>query len=252
MAHHNQLMFIAIASRHLRENWAGAKILEIGAHDVNGSIRPFFDGSDYTGVDLSEGKGVDLVSSGHELRFPDASFDLTVSCECFEHNPEWGATFTNMCRMTKPGGIVMFTCASTGRLEHGTIRTTPKSSPGTQAIGWDYYKNLKKSDFKKFNLGSIFESFAFFCNDVSKDLCFIGKKHACDGYNSELTLNLLVLTNQLVGTNSIIREDVFSFKKKVKAIFWLPIRMAEFLPDKFYQDFVIFWLRFHSFLKKLF
>ena len=252
MAHHNQLMFIAIASRHLRENWAGAKILEIGAHDINGSIRPFFDGSDYTGVDLSEGKGVDLVSSGHELRFPDASFDLTVSCECFEHNPEWGATFTNMCRMTKPGGIVMFTCASTGRLEHGTIRTTPKSSPGTQAIGWDYYKNLKKSDFSRFDLRSIFRSFAFFRNDVSKDLCFIGEKCASEGYKAGFALNLLVLTNQLVDTNSIIRADISHFKQKTKAIIWIPLRMAEFLPDRFYQDFGCFWLRFHSFLKKLF
>lgn len=112
MAHYQQLRFVEIASSHVTRSWAGLSVLEIGSHNVNGSVRPFFAGSDYTGVDLSEGKDVDVVASGHEVAFPDGSFDLAICCECFEHNPQWLQTFTNMHRMTKAGGVVIVTCAS--------------------------------------------------------------------------------------------------------------------------------------------
>ena len=151
MAHFQQLKFVETISLHMNKNqdWQGIKLLEVGAHDVNGSIRQFFVGSDYTGVDLSEGEGVDIVASGHELDLPDASFDISISCECFEHNPEWVGTFSNMHRMTQQGGVVIISCASKGRPEHGTTRTSPEASPGTQDIGWDYYKNLSQRDFDK-------------------------------------------------------------------------------------------------------
>ena len=68
-------------------DWTGLRVLEIGSADINGSIRSFFPGSDYTGVDLSAGPGVDVVASGHELALPDRDVDLAISCECFEHNP---------------------------------------------------------------------------------------------------------------------------------------------------------------------
>ena len=53
MAHAHQLAFTQVVSRHLAENYNGINILEIGSFDVNGSIRTFFDGSIYTGVDLT-------------------------------------------------------------------------------------------------------------------------------------------------------------------------------------------------------
>ena len=43
------------------------KVLEVGSYDVNGSIRGFFQNSNYTGVDMCAGPGVwtspDLVDS---------------------------------------------------------------------------------------------------------------------------------------------------------------------------------------------
>ena len=47
--------------------------------------------------------------------------------------------------MLKPGGLFTFTCASTGRPEHGTRRTSSSVSYGTVANiedMQDYYKNL--------------------------------------------------------------------------------------------------------------
>lgn len=176
MAHPQQLQFIKSFSESLSEDFSERKILEIGSFDVNGSIQQFFDKSTYVGVDLTEGPGVDIVCEGHKIADPDESYDITVSCECFEHNPHWAETFLNMWRMTKGGGIVLFTCATTGRPEHGTTRSLPKHSPGTQSLNWDYYQNLTEEDFhQKFKLDDLFDSYFFIKNTRScADLYFAG------------------------------------------------------------------------------
>lgn len=111
---------VAAANQALIQN---GRVLEVGSYDVNGSIRSMFPESEFVGVDIVAGPGVDMVSYGHELDFPDGHFDITVSGECFEHDPHWRMTFLNMARMTRPGGLVAFTCASLGRPEHGTTRS---------------------------------------------------------------------------------------------------------------------------------
>ena len=242
MAHFQQLRFVESVARHLTPSWTGLSVIEIGSHDVNGSVRPFFAGSHYVGVDLSAGVDVDLVASGHEVRLPDGSFDLAVSSECFEHNPQWLETFRNMHRMTKAGGIVLVTCASRGRLEHGTTRTTPALSPGTASIGWDYYRNLNRSDFEaQLDLNAMFECHTFLRNDVSQDLYFVGKK---SGSASALTLDIPSLTDTACATNSLVVADrPFHFNSWLGTVWEWPLRWAERLPDPQYQDFVRFWTR---------
>jgi len=85
------------------------------------------------------GSGVDLVSDGHLIDHDEQTCDITISCECFEHNPYRFQTFQNMYRMDKDRGFVIFSCANRGRGEHGTSRTSPASSRGTKKIGLDYY-----------------------------------------------------------------------------------------------------------------
>ncbi len=149
-------------------------VLEIGSCDVNGSIRSLFEpAAHYVGVDLCEGPGVDLVASGHEVELA-RSFDIAVSCECFEHNPYYLETFENMARHTRPGGLVVFTCATTGRPEHGTRRTNEADSPGTAASGWDYYNNLVPSDFAGATLDRLFHAYRFFESPRSQDVYFCG------------------------------------------------------------------------------
>jgi SAM-dependent methyltransferase len=155
----------------------GPRVLEVGAYDVNGSVRGIsastVQPAEYIGVDLAPGPGVDVVASGHEVDFPEASFDLTLSAECLEHNPHWEATLRNMRRMTRPNGFVVVSCATLGRLEHGTARTNPASSPGTQSVGWNYYRNLVAQDFPGDFLASFAET-RFWVNGYSHDLYFIG------------------------------------------------------------------------------
>jgi hypothetical protein len=95
----------------------------------------------------------------------------------------------NMHRMTRDGGYVVFTCASRGRLEHGTTRTTPEESPGSQSYKWDYYKNLREKDVREITDALPFHFTYFLYNPYSKDLYFVGKKgnapSAKAGFDSE-------------------------------------------------------------------
>jgi SAM-dependent methyltransferase len=178
MAHSEQIEFIRLMRDFVFPSCGS--VLEIGSYQVNeiGRLREIFSGCSYTGVDLVAGPGVDVVASGHNVNLPTDSFDVTISAECFEHNPLWRATFYNMHRMTKPGGIVIVTCASTGRIEHGTSRSTqPTHSLRTTALGWDYYMNLTLDDFERaFDISEMFSNHEFYSVKSSHDLYFFGVK----------------------------------------------------------------------------
>lgn len=178
MAHIQQMQFVRRVKEHFVPDTKNLKVLEIGAYDFNGSIRQFFPGADYVGVDLCEGPGVDLVGFGHEVALPDDSVDVAISCECFEHDAHWVETLKNMYRMTRPGGLVVVTCATLGRVEHGTKRSSSEFSPGTQSIGLDYYRNLGREDFENaLHLRALFADYFFFTMPTSYDLYFIGWKN---------------------------------------------------------------------------
>ena len=221
-------------------DWSGRRVLEIGSADINGSIRPFFPGSVYTGVDLSAGPGVDVIASGHELALPDQHVDLAVSCECFEHNPLWRETFVNMHRMTTAGGVVLITCASRGRAEHGTARTRPNESPGSQSLGWDYYRNLNRADFeRRLDLPALFAAHAFFRNDVSNDLYFVGRTH---GDSRALRLDLQGLRAELEYVNTLVTPDARPLLgDRLRSLKDLPLKWARRLPDPAYQEFALRW-----------
>lgn len=155
------------------EYFTGADVLEVGSLDINGSVRPLFQGCAYTGCDVGPGKGVDIVESGDKLSFPDQRFDTVISVECFEHNSKWVETFMNMYRMLKIGGLMIVTCACPGRPEHGTLVHNPGDAPFTN----NYYKNLSPNDFcMNFGLGNMFSEYDFFVNPVVHDMYFYGIK----------------------------------------------------------------------------
>lgn len=182
MSHPEQLGYFRAVSAANASLITGGRILEIGSYDVNGTIRQLFSGGrGYVGVDLAVGPGVDRVGYGHEVDEPDASFDVAISGECFEHDEMWRETFTNMTRLTRPGGLVAFTCASRGRPEHGTRRSDETLSPGTQAVGLDYYRNLVESDFADLPLDEWFSAWRFWYLPTNFDLYFAGVKRGGEG-----------------------------------------------------------------------
>jgi len=246
MAHPQQLLFVKTLSEMVaREAWSGRKILEIGSYFVNGSIRPFFDGADYLGVDLTEGPGVDLVSPGHKLNMPNASFDLTISCECFEHDPHWLETFMNMIRLTRPGGLVVFTCATTGRVEHGTTRSGAEQSPGSQSIGWDYYRNLTESDFRsKVNFGDIFEEHFFLTHRASSDLYFAGVLKGSQtqtfSFNAEMLVkDILEILLQFERTQKRKPRNLRTLFGYLEYLF-IVLPLLKTSPDKLFHDYHVF------------
>lgn len=159
--------------------FTAAMVLDIGALDVNGNNRYLFTDSNYVGVDVAPGPNVDVVSAGHKLMLPDDHFDIVISTECLEHDPHWRATLSNSLRMLKPGGLLVITCATTGRPEHGTRRTSPSDSPLTQELGdWaDYYRNLTEEDIRSaVDVDHEFGEYEFEVHEGHHDLYFWGFK----------------------------------------------------------------------------
>ena len=95
---------------------AGARILEIGALDVNGSLRQFApEGSEYVGVDMVEGRGVDIiVDPSKPLPFDHQSFDLAIASSVFEHDPAFWMTFLELGRLLRDGGYLYLNVPSNG------------------------------------------------------------------------------------------------------------------------------------------
>lgn len=247
MAHPDQILFIQKISRHLADGYSGKRILEIGSYDVNGSIRSCFKKSTYTGVDLIEGPNVDVVCEGGKVSDPDETYDITVSCECFEHNPQWLETFLNMYRMTKRGGIVTFTCATTGRFEHGTARTLSESSPGTQAIGWDYYLNLREKDFtSRLSIDRLFDAHFFLTNKYHRDLFFVGLKSGKEqifNFDGQKLKRECATAVEELQRNIDLQSRDNKLLRLLRRISLVPIQIAMLMPDKQYQNFVFFYYK---------
>jgi autotransporter strand-loop-strand O-heptosyltransferase len=159
----------------------GKKVLDIGSLDINGNNRFLFHACDYIGLDVGEGANVDVISVGHLYDAPNEYFDTIISTEVFEHDMFYEKTINNIIRMLKPGGAFIFTCASTGRDEHGTRKSDGSyAAPLLQAVSeeWsDYYKNLDESDILAIDgFRQIFPDGIFEYNGSSGDLYFFGVK----------------------------------------------------------------------------
>ena len=157
------------------------RVLDVGSGDINGNNRFLFENCSYEGNDVYSARNVTVVSKTSALTFEDESFDTICSTECFEHDPEYEQSFQKIVKMLKPGGLFFFTCASSGRAEHGTRRTTPQDSYGTigNIEGWtDYYKNLTFQDLDTvIDVRTTFKTFGAYYNYYSKDLYFYGIKN---------------------------------------------------------------------------
>ena len=177
MAHAEQFAFLELCREQFPEHFRGASALEIGSLDINTSARrmsprSLFAGGRYTGIDIAPGPGVDFVCPGDRFQAPADSYDVVLSCEVMEHNRHWRETFANMTRMCRPGGLVIMTCATPWRPEHGTAGADPTSSPMTT----DYYRNLPARDFRRAGLTHPFACSAFWNDWSSYDLYFLGVK----------------------------------------------------------------------------
>lgn len=110
------------------------RVLDVGGRDVNGSPRHLF-GPDYTVADIAPGPGVNVVTDGATLPFPDQSFDVVVCAEVLEHAPRWRGIVDECARVLRPGGRLIITTAGPGRPAHSATSLVTMH-PG------EYYANI--------------------------------------------------------------------------------------------------------------
>ena len=178
MAHQAQRQFCEQVREASPAYFKDVSVLDVGSLDINGSNRYLFSGCSYVGVDVGAGRNVDLVSRCHELQFLDGAFDTIISTECFEHDPYFDRSLINIYRMLKSGGLFLFTCATTGRPEHGTVHREPADSPLTLQLPdfKDYYRNLTKEDVSAILPLTLFQYSNFVTRTDTHDLQFWGIK----------------------------------------------------------------------------
>lgn len=135
MAHTQQANFCHSVKNYFPQYFNGVLVLDIGSLDINGNNQFLFsEDSLYLGVDVAAGRNVDIITPGHLLNLPPSTFDVIVSTECLEHDKFYINTLQNIEKLLKPGGLFILTCATTGRPEHGTLRTTPSDAPLLQLV----------------------------------------------------------------------------------------------------------------------
>jgi len=176
--HPEAIDFCQSVKRQFPQMFHGKVVLDVGSYDVNGNNRHLFHNCTYTGVDVAEGMNVDIVGQIHELPWAEDMFDVVVSTEMLEHDPNYKESLRTMYRILKPGGLLILTCATTGRKEHGTSQSEPEANPGFRKLG-DYYRNLTRADvvnaFDKLK-APWFSASQFVENHVAHDLYFWGIK----------------------------------------------------------------------------
>jgi len=115
---------LEFCKNHIRaEDITGKRVLEVGALDVNGTVRPIveaFKPKEYIGTDMMEGKGVDFVCDASNLvgRFGEESFDCVICTEVMEHLENWKISVSNIKRILKPGGFLFVTTRAPGFPPH--------------------------------------------------------------------------------------------------------------------------------------
>lgn len=123
------------------------RVLDLGGRNVNGSIRDLIPGVQWTGLDIIDGPGVDIVRDATLDWFvnePVPRYDIIVSTEMFEHVEDWRGVIRTCAQAFEGTGeeLLMFTCASTGRRPHGASGEWDPP-PG------EWYQNVKPDEMER-------------------------------------------------------------------------------------------------------
>ncbi len=92
-------------------------VLEVGALNVNGSVRQVLQKPDHhwRGIDRAAGQDVDVVANAVDYLETDATqYDAIIACEAFEHDPLWWLTRDAMVRRLKTKGVFLFSAPTIG------------------------------------------------------------------------------------------------------------------------------------------
>ena len=237
MAHSEQMTFFKTVTDLFPQKFA-KKVIDIGSLDINGGPHTLFKSDEYVGVDLAAGPNVNLTSQGENVDLPSNYFDVSMSSECFEHNPAWRSTLANMVRMTKPLGLVVISCASTGRLEHGTSRSDGGfAAPLAIQKGQEYYRNLSKRQLLQALDKSQFLTQKAWTNFKTGDLYFVGVKSSEEPSDMETSQEVEALERADIALRLFLkRQNLLAVRAFPRYLYALVYQLFSFSPA--YRHFI--------------
>jgi len=151
MSHSNQVKFCDAVKYMFPQYFESNKLaIDIGSLDVNGNNRGLFEGH-YVGIDVADGKNVDIVCTAHEVTdIIDGTADVVLSTNALEHDMHYPKTLAKMVALLKPNGLMFFSVANSWE-EHGTeSHDAHESGTSQQDSEWkNYYKNLDEKDVRE-------------------------------------------------------------------------------------------------------
>jgi SAM-dependent methyltransferase len=96
------------------------RVVDFGSRISDGQLNSHHDvfseyDVDYVGVDIDEGRNVDVVMKRpYTIPLRSNSVDVVVSGQVFEHIPFFWASFLELARILRPGGLIFLTVPSRG------------------------------------------------------------------------------------------------------------------------------------------
>lgn len=118
--------------------WDGARALDVGGRDVNGTARDYlarYDDVLCHVLDIRDAPDVDYVSDARAWTSP-RQHHLVLCTEMLEHVQGWPAVLWTCYQALLPGGTVIITCASTGRDPHN-------ATDGGPLPAGEWYRNVE-------------------------------------------------------------------------------------------------------------
>ncbi len=100
-----------------REDVSGKSVIEVGSRIVHGSPRDimrWLAPAVYVGVDLMDGKGVDIVLAADKLSTQFSDVDIVIATELLEHVEFWRSAVMEMKKIIRPGGLLIVTSRAPG------------------------------------------------------------------------------------------------------------------------------------------
>ncbi len=178
-------------------NSQGMIVVDIGAQDVNGSLRSVAPTQvKYIGVDFVAGKGVDVIlDDPYQLPFDDNSVDIVLSSSCFEHSELFWLVYLEMLRILKPSGLLYLNVPSNGDYHRYPVdcwRFYPDS--GNALISWakrNHYNPLLLESYISNQYKGVFNDYVgVFIKDKNHEHLYPSriiesKKDFYNGFNSK-------------------------------------------------------------------
>jgi len=143
-----------------RGDWPVGRVLEVGALNVNGTIRDALEMSaaEWVGIDLEHGPCVDQIMQPGKIleTFGPDSFDTVVCFETLEHDVRPWNTVEAMKAVLRPGGHLMVTTPTFGFPVH-------RYPIDCYRFGEDAYRLWLYEGFELIALETIDDPFGFPC-----------------------------------------------------------------------------------------